>query len=142
MSRVRVLRVDEYLAHESFRIIICISDPWELGEALKWQPLQGELLRMTSDEGGGRALIKLDAALSYRGSTWHYVIAAPRHQGNEMAELQTGKKVPAALTGIPDQQAESSRVLDTRNWRGGLAFLGDVEPVTDESLPTTCGGQS
>lgn len=111
------------------RITISISDPWELGEALKWQPIQGELLRMASDERGGRALIKLDAALNYRGSVWHYVVAAPRHQGSTIAGLQTGRKVLAALTGIPDQQAESSGVPDTSNWRGGLAFLGDVEPV-------------
>lgn len=111
------------------RISISISDPWELGEAQKWQPLRGELLQTVSDEHGGRALIKLDETINYRDSNWCYVVVAPRHQGNEIAELQTGKKVLGAFTGISDQQAESNSPLDTSNWRGGLAFTGDVEPL-------------
>jgi hypothetical protein len=111
------------------QISISVSDPWELGEALKWQSLRGELLQMVNDDHGGRALIKLHDAVNYRGSVWRYVVAAPRHQGNEIAGLQTGKKVLAAFTGISDQQAESSGALNTSNWRGGLAFVGDLEPA-------------
>ena len=111
------------------RISISISDPWELGEALKWQPLRGELLQTVNDEHGGRALIKLDDAINYQGSNWRYVVATPRHQESEIAGLQSGKKVVSAFTGISDQQAESSSPLDTSNWRGGLAFIGDVEPA-------------
>ena len=109
------------------RISISISDPWELGEALRWKSLQGELLRMVNDEHGGRALIKLDEVIDYRGSNWRYVVAVPRYQGNDIAALHTGKKVLAAFTGISDQQAESTNALDTSNWRGGLAFIGDIE---------------
>ncbi|TAK56179.1 MAG: hypothetical protein EPO25_01695 [Gammaproteobacteria bacterium] len=111
------------------RIAISISDPWELGEVLKWQPLRGEVLQTVNDDRGGRALIRLDDAISYRGSNWRYVVAIPRHQGNEMAGLYSGKKVLGAFTGISEQQAESSNPLDTTNWRGGLAFSGDVEPA-------------
>jgi hypothetical protein len=46
-----------------------------------------------------------------------------------MAGLYSGKKVLGAFTGISEQQAESSNPLDTTNWRGGLAFSGDVEPA-------------
>jgi len=112
------------------RISIAVSEPWELGEALKWQPLPGELLQVVNDEHGGRALIKLDSPINYRGSVWRFVVAAPRHQGNEIAALHSAKKVVGAFTGISDQQAESSSPLDTSNWRGGLAFIGDVEPVS------------
>lgn len=112
------------------RISISISDPWELGEALKWQPLRGELLQTANDEHGGRALIKLDDGVNYHGSNWRYVVAAPRHQGNEIAALQTGKKLLGAFTGISDQQAESANPLDTSNWRGGLAFTGEVGPLS------------
>lgn len=110
-------------------VLISISDPWELGEALKWQPIHNELLKAVNDEQGGRALIKLDDAISFRGANWRYVVAAPRHQGNEIAGLHSGTKVVGAFTGISDQQAESSSPMDTGNWRGGLAFTGDVEPA-------------
>jgi len=116
-------------AMNPMRISVSISDPWELGEALKWQPLQGELLQMVNDEHGGRALIKLDNAINYRGSSWRYVVATSRHQGRPIAEIQNGK-VASAFTGISEQQAESSSPLDTSNWRGGLAFVGDIEPAS------------
>src|SRR4051794_17140622 len=111
------------------RILISISDPWEPGEALKWQPLQGELLRVANDARGGRALIKLDNAINYRGSNWQYFVVSPRHQADEIADLQSGKKVLGAFTGLTDQQAVSSGALDTSDWRGSIAFVGDVEPI-------------
>jgi hypothetical protein len=112
------------------RISIIISEPWELGESVKWQPLRGQLLQAVNDELGGRALIKLDEGICYRGSNWRFVVATPRHQGDNIVSLHNGKRVASALTGISDQQAESSSPLDTSNWRGGLAFVGDVEQTS------------
>jgi hypothetical protein len=109
---------------------ISISDPWDLGEALQWKPLRGHLLQTASDERGGKALIELDEPVSYGGSVWRYVIAAPRHQGNQITELQSGRKVFSALVGISDQQAKADNPFDTSKWRGGgLVFIGDVEPA-------------
>lgn len=110
----------------NMRISITISDPWELGEATKWQPLCGNLLQ-TRDEG--RGLIKLDDAVSYGGSIWHFAIASPRRRGDEVGALQTGKKVAATFIGISDEQAGSADAFDTHDWRGGLAFMGDIEPA-------------
>lgn len=106
------------------------SDPWDLGEALKWQPLRGELLQMTRDDHGGKALIELNESMSYGDSVYRYVVASPRHEGSEIAELQNGKKVFCAITGISDEQAKSSAAMDTSSWRRGVAFIGDIEPVT------------
>lgn len=111
------------------RISIMLSDPWDLGEAIEWQPLTGELLQMASDAHGGKALIELSASVSYRGSVCRYVVASPRHQGREITELQDGQKVLCALIGISDKQATTNAALDTSNWRGGVAFVGDVEPI-------------
>ncbi len=106
------------------RISIAVSDPWDLGEATKWQPLYGSLLQT---ERGGRALIKLDNVISYGDSIWSFVIASPRHRGDEVGALQVGKKVAATFIGILDQQAQSEAAFDTHDWRGGLAFTGDIE---------------
>jgi len=108
------------------RISIIVSDPWDLGEATNWQPLRGSLLQMKSEE---MALIKLDNAISYGNSIWHFVIASPRRRGDEVGALQAGKKVAATFIGISDQQAGSEAVFDTHGWRGGLAFMGDIEPA-------------
>lgn len=104
-----------------------LSDPWDLGEALKWQPLRGELLRITHDDCGGKALIELNESISYRDSVCRYVVASPRNKGSEIEDLQNGKKVSCAMTGLSDEQAKSSAAMDISKWRGGVAFIGDVE---------------
>ncbi len=104
-----------------------LSEPWDLGEALKWQPLRGELLQVTHDDHGGKALIELNKSISYRGSVCRYVVASPRNKGSEIGELQNGKKVSCAITGLSDEQAKSIAAMDISNWRGGVAFVGDVE---------------
>jgi hypothetical protein len=111
------------------RVTVTISEPWELGEAMQWCSLPGELQRVVDDGPGGRVLIKLDDPIKYRGLEWHYVVGAPRHAGDRVASLQAGQKVLSALTGITGQQAMSDSPFDTSNWRGGLAFVGDIEPV-------------
>lgn len=113
----------------SQQVSIVLSDPWELGEALNWEPLKGELLRMETGEHGGRALIELERSITYQGPDCRFVVASPRHVGEEIASLQLRKSVACAFTGISDAQAESSGVPDTREWRGGLAFIGDIRLI-------------
>lgn len=112
------------------RISIMLSDPWDLGEALKWRPLRGELLQMTPDDHGGKALIELNESISFRDSVFRYVVASPRHKGSEIAELRNGKKVFCAMTGVSDEQAESGAAMDINSWRGGAAFIGDIQAIT------------
>ena len=50
------------------RIVVRISDPWDLGEAIEWKPLEGTLLQIIEDEQGGKALIVLDHGVAYRGA--------------------------------------------------------------------------
>jgi len=109
---------------------ISISDPWDLGEALQWKHLRGYLLQTASDERGGMALIELDEPITYGSSVWRYIVASPRHQGNQITELLSGRNVLSALMGISDQQAKADNLFDTSKWRGGgLAFIGGVEPA-------------
>ena len=100
-------------------MLVTVSDPWDLGEALKWQPLPGELVRIVRDGDGGRALIKFDRPIQYRGSICHYAVAAPRHEDGDIAMIEEGTKVDCALTCISDEQAQSSNPVDTSDWRGG-----------------------
>ena len=113
------------------RVVISISDPWDLGEALKWPLLTGELLRLEEDGSGGQTLVKLDDAINYRGSIWRYIVASPRHEGVDIAALRAGKKICGAFTAIRDQQAESGSPPPTQDWRGGLASLGTSDHPRD-----------
>lgn len=111
------------------RIAISVSDPWDFGEAVGWKPLAGQLLQVVDDDHGGKALIMLDDVVTYRGASWHYLVAQIRHQGDKISALQSGKKVLSSMIGISDVQAKSAQSLDTDHWRGGLAFIGDIDPA-------------
>lgn len=111
------------------RIAISVSDPWDFGEAIEWKSLAGQVLKVADDEQGGKALIMLDDAVTYRGSAWRYLVAKVRHQGDRIAALQSGKKVLSSMIGISDERARSVQPFDTDHWRGGLALIGDLNPV-------------
>jgi hypothetical protein len=112
------------------RIAISVSDPWDFGEAIGWKSLAGQMLQIVDDEQGGRALIMLDEAVNHRGSAWRYLVAKVRHQGDKITALQSGKKVLSSMIGISDERARSAQPLDTDHWRGGLALIGDLDPVS------------
>jgi len=112
---------------EDIPIFVTVSEPWDVGEAVKWQRIKGHLLRIEPDSHGGRALVEFDPPITYRGALYRYAIASPRLEGHQIVELSQGKLLCSSLTGISDQQAQSDNPLDTSNWRGGLAFLGDIE---------------
>jgi hypothetical protein len=112
------------------RVIITISEPWDLGESIQWHPITGELLQFIDDGQGGRMLIKLDRPIKYRKSEWQYVVGAPRHCGDRVESLWAGTGILSALTGITGERAMSDNPLDTSDLRGGFAFIGDVEPAS------------
>ncbi len=109
------------------RIAVTVGDPWELGEAVKWQPLLGEVIDSRQNSQGGQALIRLDEAVTFSGRDWKYLIASPRYQGATLADLQSGGKLIMAFLGVPDDQVSSGDPFDTSRWRGGgLAFTGGL----------------
>lgn len=108
-------------------ISIIVSDPWDFGEAIDWEPIQGNLLETRTIDGDGRALLKFDRCITYRERSYCYGVASPRLEGHNVSEIEEGKTVGCAITGISDEQAASAHPMDLRNWRGGFAFVGDIK---------------
>src|SRR5687768_4748470 len=88
-------------------IEIHISDPWDLGEALRWEPLKGEIIATNDLPIGGKALIRLDYSFNYKNTECEYFIARPRYTGANIGALFKGKPVICGLTRIPNKLAES-----------------------------------
>lgn len=109
------------------RVTVSISDPWDLGEALGWSRLRGELLRTQNAQHRERALIRLDDAILWEGTSWRYLIAQARHVEPDIHAIFGGAEVPAGFVGITDEQATSNTQLDTSKWRGGgLVITGTL----------------
>jgi hypothetical protein len=109
------------------RVKIIVSDPWDLGESIHWQPLGGELIRVSKGAVAGHALIKLDAPIDYGDVQWQFVIGTPRHSGDRFESLGPGLKVAGAFRGLTLQQAALENPFDAVGWRGGLAFIAEIE---------------
>lgn len=107
------------------RFEIIVSDPWELGEAVLWRPLEGTVISMEDNECGGCALVRLDAPLEWRGAKWRYVVVSPRYARDEISSVATGSTIVGGFTGISDEHAASRSPFDLTKWRAGLAFIAD-----------------
>ena len=108
---------------------IHISDPWDLGEALKWEPLEGELIAINDLFEGGKALIKLNQSFNYKNTKSEFLIATPRYTGINIGDLVKGSPIICGITRIPKELAESQNPFDLSLWRGGVAIIGELEPL-------------
>lgn len=118
---------------DKLRIQVVLSDPWDLGESCGWKPLYGYLLRLALDAPGGRALLKFERPIGHRGATYEFAIAAPRHQGSSLESLKAGESVFCSFLGIAGDVALTDPSLFTKQWRGGLSFIGDLRAASESS---------
>jgi hypothetical protein len=117
-------------AMNSLRIEISLSDPWDLGESLKWQPILGQMALGAEHPSHGRVLVTLDQPIEFGGSMYRYAVAAPRHEGRRVAEVADGRSVLCSFIGITDEQAKSPDRTSIEGWRGGLSFIGELRAAT------------
>jgi hypothetical protein len=108
---------------------IKLSDPWDLGEQLNWEPLEGEIIATSDLYTGGAALVKLNQPFNYRKMDCEYFVAIPRYQGSSIGDIAEGKPLLCGITRISKERAESSNPFDLSSWRGGLAIIGELEPI-------------
>jgi hypothetical protein len=112
---------------KSIFISIAVSDPWDVGVATNWRPIQGSLFQTGADEQVNKVLLKFSEPINYHGTVYHYAVVVPRHKESQILDVFAGMIVPCIITGISDAQANSDNSLDISKWRGGLAFEGDVK---------------
>lgn len=113
--------------NEAFQkpVLIKISDPWDLGEALGWQPLTARIIKSS----GTAVLIKLEVPFAYKGLECEYFVASARHVGDDASKLFEGAAVFCAMTQISEESAQSQDPFDLSAWRGGVGIIAAVEPA-------------
>lgn len=108
------------------KVTMRISDPWELGEALKWEAFDAEVILASDDT----LLIRLLDPFVYHGTDCEFFVASPRHQGDHVEQLRNGKTLFCGLTRITSEQAKSNDPFNLTKWRGGIAIIGNLDPTT------------
>ena len=107
------------------KVSMRISDPWELGEALKWEAFDAEIVAVSDDN----VLIRLLEPFVYKETTCEYFVASPRHEGDHVDKFRNGKSLFCGLTHITSEQAKSDDPFDLTKWRGGIAIIGNLDPA-------------
>jgi hypothetical protein len=107
-------------------IRIAISEPWDLGEAISWHEQLGTLIRVENTGSREVGLISLTAKLSYKDQKWPFLLVCPRSDRMNLSAAGAGASVPCNFVGLVHEPVGTalSDVLD--DWRGGLAFIGDL----------------
>ncbi len=114
-------------------VVIGLSDPWELGEALGWRELEGVILdvdvRIDKYYGNQEelALLKLNLPFEYNNTTCEYFVISPRLEDDSLNFLISGKSSNFAMTRISQEQAHSKDPLDLSKWRGGVAATATLK---------------
>ena len=110
------------------RITIQLSEPWDLGQALSWQPLVAHILAAKPDEKDGVLLLQLEQPFVIGETQCEYFVARPRHKGVKIDALLTGSAILCALTRIPPDRLHVADPFDLGWWRGGVACIGELVP--------------
>ncbi|MFO1392340.1 MAG: hypothetical protein U1F09_01070 [Steroidobacteraceae bacterium] len=108
-------------------ILITVSEPWDVGEAVAWAQIRGEIVAIESGPNRDRALVRFAAPLQYRGAGYHSAVAYPRVAGTWISDVDSGSVVGVALTCTTADASVGAAVPDSSAWRGGLAFVADLQ---------------
>ena len=107
------------------KVSMRMSDPWDLGESVKWQSFNSEIIGVDNDQ----ILIRLLEPFTYKGVVCEFFVASPRHEGDHVKTLHDGKSLFCGLTRISPEQANSHNPFDLSQWRGGIAIIGNIDPL-------------
>lgn len=91
------------------RIVIHLSKPWEIGEALGWEALPATVCHRDRE----RWLIELDSPFSFRHVDYRYFVVSPRLPGWGLDDAEM-LEVPCLITPVPAARAMGDHPCDVR----------------------------
>ncbi len=100
---------------------IIVTDPWEAGDAPRCAKVLGEK--------DNALLVEYETPFQYKNITCRFFVVSPRHEDVEIQTALAGESVLCGMTLITPEQREGDDPFDLRLWRGGIAFIADVQGV-------------
>lgn len=122
-----LIRVEEMTVELTGRtVLIRLSDPWELGESLRWAPLAAVILAAKTDEQGGALFVRIKEPFLYKNLRCEYFVMQPRHESSSVEDLRPDRPVLCAITRVPEERSSDEDPFDLSWWRGGIAGIGEI----------------
>jgi hypothetical protein len=103
------------------RVVLRLSDPWELGEALGWPAILGTVIH--SD--GCAWLVEIAKPFTYANVEFRFLVVSPRYEGSLLASAAI-EAVSCNMTLTTPERARSELPCDLSWWRGGHAMVGTM----------------
>lgn len=104
------------------KVVLQLSDPWALGEALGWPRISATVTIAKDDTW----LAKIDDPFEFDGTEYRFIVVSPRHEGKSLSDASTGT-IPCSMTRISTEHATSPDPCDLSSWHGGHAMIGTVK---------------
>jgi hypothetical protein len=109
------------------KIVLGISDPWDLGEQLGWPELEAAIVDIKFDDDMLiSVIIKLSDPFKYKNLHCEYFIVSPRLEGGSFSQIQSRSGMFSGMTRIPPDQVGADDPFDLSYWRGGVSLIGNI----------------
>jgi len=106
------------------KVLLQLSDPWAMGEALGWPSIFGTAIYKSSDCW----LVEIDEPFVYDSVEYRFVVISARHEGKHLASAAS-ETVSCNMVRTTTELAASKSPCDLSSWRGGHAMIGSVRGV-------------
>lgn len=114
------------------RIVLHLSKPWEMGEALGWEALPA----MVCHRDRERWLVELEEPFQFRGIEYRYIVVSPRLPGWGLDDAEM-LEVPCLFTAVSPARALGERPCDVRECDAAAedAMTGSVTDFRCQPAP-------
>ena len=112
---------ERVLLGKRMRVVLELSDPWDMGETLGWPKITGTVVAEQDDSW----LVEVDAPFEYSGSQYQYIVISARHVDTSL-EGAISTAVSCNMIRTTSERAVSAAPCDVSWWRGGRAMIGSV----------------
>ena len=92
------------------------------------EPFEGQVI-LTRKINKEALIIKIKTPFEYNNYNFEYILAFPRKDEDSFANLLSGYGAFSSMLRLPAENIKADDPFDTNWWRGGGAFLGDIELI-------------
>jgi len=103
------------------KVVLHLSKPWDLGEALGWSSLPA----VVGYRDGDRWLVELERPFRFCESEYRFFVVSPRLEGWQLSDAASCE-VPCSMTPTTRDRRSSTSPCDVPPPGAGTAIIGSV----------------